>query len=63
MALYEELEKENAPPPIPESMKEPGKGEGIAGATEMPSGQRIVPPITPTPERERQKQRGEPEAG
>ena len=63
-ALYEELEKENAPPPIPETMKEPGANQGIAGATQMPSGQRIVPPITPTPERAReQKQRGEPEAG
>jgi hypothetical protein len=63
-ALYEELEKENAPPPIPDSMREPSRGEGIAGATQTPAGQRIVPPITPTPERERErKQRGEPEAG
>jgi hypothetical protein len=48
-ALYDELEKENAPPPIPESIRNPRAGQDRPCATEMPSGQRNVPPITPTP--------------
>lgn len=56
-ALYEELLAETGTAPA----KEPPTGSGIAGATETPAGQRIVPPITPTAERERK--RSEPEAG
>jgi hypothetical protein len=65
-ALYEELQRETGAPAAPGTVKEPPAGTGIAGATEMPSGQRIVPPINPAPERERerkQQQRNEPEAG
>ena len=65
-ALYEELQRETGAPAEPGSVKEPAKGTGIAGATEMPSGQRIIPPINPAPERERERkpqQRSEPEAG
>jgi hypothetical protein len=61
-ALYEELTRETGAPA--ESVKEPRAGSGIAGATQTPAGQRIVPPINPAPERERErKARGEPEAG
>ncbi len=61
-ALYEELLRETGAPA--ESVKEPAKGQGIAGATQTPAGQRIIPPINPAPERDKErKQRGEPEAG
>ena len=64
-ALYEELQRETGGgAPAAETVKEPPGSQGIAGATQTPAGQRIVPPITPTPERAReQKQRGEPEPG
>jgi hypothetical protein len=65
-ALYDELLRETGAATT-ETVKEPPVGTGIAGATEMPSGQRIIPPINPAPERERerqkQSQRNEPEAG
>ena len=62
-ALFEELQRETGAPA--EHIPEPRKTEGIAGATETPAGERIMPPIMPVPERERQKrpERGEPEAG
>ena len=61
-ALYEELTRETGAPAT--AVKEPPAGTGIAGATQTPAGARIVPPINPAPERERErKARGEPEAG
>jgi hypothetical protein len=60
-ALYEELLRDTGAPA--ETVKEPRQGESIAGATQTPAGQRITPPIMPTPERERERKRGEPEAG
>ena len=61
-ALYEELERSTGAPA--ESIKEPMKGTSIAGATETPAGQRIIPPINPAPERAKERrQRNEPEAG
>jgi hypothetical protein len=63
-ALYEELQRETGAPAEPGSVREPPQGTGIAGATASPSGHRIIPPINPAPEREREKkQRTEPEAG
>ena len=61
-SLYEELLRETGAPT--ETVKEPKKGEAIAGATQSPTGERIVPPIMPTPEREKERrQRGEAEPG
>jgi hypothetical protein len=61
-ALYDELLRETGAPA--ETVKEPAQSESIAGATQTPAGQRITPPIMPTPEREKERrQRNEPEAG
>lgn len=60
-ALYEELLRDTGAPT--DSIKEPAKGVSIAGASQTPAGQRIIPPIMPTPEREREKRKSEPEAG
>ena len=61
-ALYEELLRDTGAPT--DSIKEPAKGVSIAGANQTPAGQRIVPPIMPTPEREKERrQRNEPEPG
>ncbi len=61
-ALYDELLRETGAPA--ETVKEPARGESIAGATQTPAGQRLTPPIMPTPEREKERrQRNEPEAG
>ena len=61
-ALYEELTRETGAPAT--AVKEPPAGTSIAGATQTPAGARIVPPINPAPERERERKgRGEPEAG
>jgi chromosome segregation ATPase len=61
-ALYEELTRETGAAAT--SVKEPPTGTGIAGATQTPAGTRIVPPINPAPERERERKgRSEPEAG
>jgi hypothetical protein len=60
-ALYEELLRDTGAPAA--VVKEPAKGSSIAGATQTPAGQRIVPPIMPAPEREKERKRSEPEAG
>jgi hypothetical protein len=60
-ALYDELLRETGAPA--ETVKEPPAGTGIAGATQTPAGQRITPPIMPTPERQAERRRSEPEPG
>ncbi|MEO6434260.1 MAG: hypothetical protein ABIP55_00660, partial [Tepidisphaeraceae bacterium] len=60
-ALFEELERESGAADV---IEEPKMSQGIAGATQTPAGQRIIPPTSAAPERDRdRKARGEPEAG
>ena len=61
-ALYEELLRETGAPTT-STLNEPAKNIGIAGATQTPAGQRIIPPINPAPERAQERKRSEPEPG
>ncbi len=61
-ALYEELERGTGATGA-DTIKEPMKGSGIAGASETPAGQRIMPPINPVGERAKERKKSEPEAG
>src|SRR5439155_1479641 len=63
-AVFEELQQQASAAAAPaDNVKAPALNQGIAGATQTPAGQRIVPPVAPQREREQKQQRGEPEAG
>jgi hypothetical protein len=59
-ALYDELAAETG---ATQTVKEPAAGTSIAGASQTATGKTQLPPIPPTPERQKERKRTEPEAG